>query len=284
MREQSELDDLASLHGVAAQELASLQQQTDFTRKEISELENSYQSRGGKAADARGLLLAEKAEIESTVKRLGDGMKDWASGAGPLLLVRPLLDRVKAQAEIERKADESALLHSILEKRDNKILSIFKKAKLGSAVVRYVSQALESDREDRKGASKVPRILNLSRHGREELSSTVKALPEAGNAIKYLLRDYRTATGKLDLLERRLASAPSHESLSDLTAKIAEKRKEIGSLEGQLEQKQAKCKSLATELERQTAVVRNLREKALRSAWAPCETRIEFWSTVAALS
>jgi DNA sulfur modification protein DndD len=268
VRGQSELDELATLHGTAAQELASLQQQADFCRKEIHELEASYQARGGKTADERAAILDEKSRVEAALEILREGLLEHAAGQGPLLLIRPLLDRVKAQAEAERRADENALLQSILEKRDTKIISIFKKSKIDPTVVKYVSRALEADREEKKGASKIPRLLSLSRQSREEVSSIVKALPEAAVTIKLLLREYRSMTSKLDLIDRRLASAPSHESLADLIAKIATKRKELGTLEGQLEQKQAKSKSLANELERQTAVVRNLRQKALHSTWA----------------
>ncbi len=268
MRAQADLDELSSLHASSAQELASTQSRSDYLLKEVSELEADYQSRGGTLANERNELLSQQAIAQASVEHIKANLKDIASGTAPFLLIRPLLAEIEKQSDLERKADESKLLNSILEKRDAEVVSVFSKAKLAPVIVKEVARLLRSDRDDRQSNSRIESYLSMSRNGSEELKSLVRNLPKANQNIKDLLREYNNAVEKASLIEKKLASAPSEDSLAELTTKLVEKRKELGRTEGILEQKGAKHKSLSTELERQVSIVRNLREKALRSEWA----------------
>jgi DNA sulfur modification protein DndD len=268
LRAQAELDELSALHSATSQEVAGAQVRVDYLLKEVTELEADYQSRGGNSANERNQLLSDHSLAEATAQHLQVSLKEWASGIGPFLFIKPLLMEIEKQSDLERKADESRLLNSILEKRDAEVVNVFQKAKLAPPIVKEVARLLRTDRDDRQSNSRVETYLAMTRNGSDDLKNLVRALPKANQSIKDALNQYRLVSEKAALIEKKLASAPSEDSLSNLTKKLTEKRKDLGRLEGTLEQKEAKLKSLSTELDRQVAIVRNLREKALRSEWA----------------
>jgi DNA sulfur modification protein DndD len=268
LKSQKDLDDIAALHAAAAQDLAQTQLRYDFLQKDVTRIETEYQSKGGILADDRSRLIDEQKRLKSLLEELNKRLRETAAGDASLLLIEPLLHRVATQSQIELKAEEEKLLQTILEQRDNKIVTLFRKVKLQRLVVSTIEQHLKEDRLRRQKNAKANTYLEIGRGGHAELTTIIHNFAKTRTGLKNLLLEIRGVNDALQLVDRKLASIPSNDSFQDIASKLIKTRAELGTVEGILEQKGAKYKSLAGELDRQTSVVRNLRERALRSEWA----------------
>lgn len=170
----------------------------------LSKAEEALRSEGGDLFEQRASLDAELRLVqERRESALALGC-DSATGALPLALLRPMLEEIRRQGELEREASVSAAAVELLEDRDKRVLALLNNVDL--VTQSKVAAHLEDDRSRLAALSSTEEVLGLP-------NSTI-------GLVSQLLE------GELDTVQERAAEhleqiARQQESVDDLDRKIA---------------------------------------------------------------
>ena len=182
-------------------ECSQLNNQHDLLENRLDTVEIDYRQQGGELYDTRHdlekLLHSHKAELN----RQEDILREMASGTAPLLLVKPLLQDIILQSQIEENAYREQLLCEVLDNRDKVIINHLSHLEAQESILNNISAFLLEDRENRRKASHAEKYLGLDSDCQRdldfllenELSALSRSLPDTIARIK-LIREEVLAT------------------------------------------------------------------------------------------
>ena len=181
---RSQLEEAEHLRQRLFQESAAARNEVVQSRVVLDKVESRYQGAGGDSYERRSKLEVEREASRREVERADDALRQSAIGAGPLLLVRALLDDVCAQAQLESRADMDSRLISQLEARDKIVLATLAKRGFATVVREAMDQLLSDDRRSRAPTRPVTRYLELAESDRLALETLLRGtLPDLAATI-----------------------------------------------------------------------------------------------------
>src|SRR5262249_27341299 len=153
-------------------------------------------------------------------------LRELAEGAAPLLLVGSSLGEITERDDEESKGAESARLVEVLEKRDEELLGILRRATVPKGALIGVEKYLREDRQLRRPAAGEGALLRLSAESSASLRTLIHAeLPQLRERVRSLLDALQSARQRLDQTDRLLAGVPDAESIARLVSAQDEARR-----------------------------------------------------------
>lgn len=267
VKAQTDLDRLADLHEKSLTEVAQLRQKHSFLEKEVAATEDEFIKKGGQLAQDRPRLLELQAFLRKELGKEETALKELLAGAGPFLLISDILKEAELQAERELKSQENTALIKTLAQRDQRILSKLNKSTPPN-VIKQLKTLLAKDRSEREQLSKTNVLLGIDASGLDSLKELRRhILPTIRKDWDKVCERLQETKDHLSSTEQQLSIVPSDQALALIVTDLKDKRSEMGKIDARLQQEEAKCSQLNNELQRQTAILKNLREKILRSEW-----------------
>lgn len=204
------LESCHARHAKRAAELGRIQAQ----RREI---EARYRKEGGAFYEHRVQIEAAAQAAEARFQATERALRETAAEIAPLLLVRPLAERVAQRAAAESGAVRAAHMNALLTERDAALLRTLRDEQAAESLIDKVAQFLASDRASRAVVHVGP-VLQLSEVGRMRLDELIgEQFDHTAHMLRALLEDHRQAARASEEASMQVAAVPTPEALASLT-------------------------------------------------------------------
>ena len=254
----------------AAQErLDQLEQRAHEATIRAEAIDKRYRREGGDLFAQRQALEAHLRETREAASLLADGMRTSAAGIAPLLLVRPLLEKLRNEDQADQTREASVLLMSLLDARDTSLVRFVKDvAPTQPEVANAVARFLAADRSQRRHVAGSPPVFELSRRSREQLAALLdQELDNAHGEITSQLDRWGELSERIEDVERTIRGIPEEDAIKPLLRD----RTVVHSIRAEIDRSLAKALEERDYFFRQREVARNrwiaAREKAIARQW-----------------
>lgn len=203
---------LETCHSVHAKREADLTRLSDQRGK----LEEKFRKEGGHLYERRVELERTASTADTRFRGAERSLRDAAAGAAPLLLVRPLLQRMATQARDEASSVQALATDQLLAERDAELVDLLSGQKPPAELLKAIIGFLREDRQVRKQAVTTPRLrmCDLGRDRLRELQE--EELDAARAAVPPLLSDHEDTKIALAQARDLVAAVPTAEALTAL--------------------------------------------------------------------
>jgi DNA sulfur modification protein DndD len=231
-------------------QLAETRNERTMARKAHDAAQIDLRNQGGDLFEQRNELAASRDAAEASLRNCEQELRILAADIAPLLLVRDLLDEVRAQAAAELETEQAVAAARILQQRDRILLERLQQQDLPPRAVAVVRQELDTARGEFAVLANRVRYLNLSPIGHSHLAALCEEnLTAAQEALIESSEAFTRREAERDALARRVAGIPAEEIVARLVARVEAAEARLAAGEARL-----------TELERRAA--ENAREAA----------------------
>lgn len=190
-------------------ERASLESDRQKAEAEHKEADATFRAAGGRHWEAKEAREGRRRELEGSKGELEARLVQLASGMLPLALVPGLLESVRGQESLERRASESLAVLGLLDERDARLLELLREAGAAAKVADRIRAHLESDRQSRRELTQVRPRIGLSETGRGLLEHFLgNRQAELQAEAQALLRRHAETRQRLEDLVRDKAAMP----------------------------------------------------------------------------
>lgn len=212
MREEAQ-DRVEVSHAALAKHEADVSRLSDLRGR----LEERFRKEGGHLYQRRGELEQAAREADGQVRGAERALRDAAAGAAPLLLVRPLLQRMAQQVSVEANSAQAKATHQLLSDRDSALIERLEEHKPSAAVLDAVMTFLREDRAARKAGVETSR-LRMTDLGRDRLRELAdEELDRTRATLPALVDDHARAQIALEDARNQVAAVPTAEALTALS-------------------------------------------------------------------
>ena len=195
---------------------------------ELEEIANQINNVSIKYKKLGGDLFDKQLEIEDSLmhsqQEFNEGenmLREIASGALPLCLVRNLLNEVQKTDKVEENYIKARQLESVLEKRDNDLIDLIKSLEIKKEQLNKIKKYLYKDRKDNRPSTEIKIELNLIPETRNHIlklvETTFKSIYEEART---LVSQQKNIEKKVSELQLKKDNIPS----SDIISKLAMER------------------------------------------------------------
>lgn len=150
---------------VLLQERAAQHNTVELLTRRAQDVEARFRAEGGQQFTRRTELEAEKKRLQTQLEQVNERLRTLASEASPLLLLRPMLERIQVQAEQEQQAQRAQLLTELLKSRDQALLEAVADDQAHAPLVPALRIWLEQDRAQRTQAAQLRPYLSMEGEG-----------------------------------------------------------------------------------------------------------------------
>lgn len=219
---EAELERLESLRQDVVAQRAGKQNEIDRLEKCLRDIESRYTNEGGQLFENRQRLHEERVSTEKRLHQVEEELREYATGAAPLLLVEDLLAAASRQARIELASQQASDLNQVLIDRDARLLDEARFYSAPPAVFANLERFLSKDRKDRAAAAQIELYLHLETEGRETLSrlSESSLLSDTRKQISLLVQQSAEIQVQLMDLDRKIAGIPAEEALKPIVGEL----------------------------------------------------------------
>jgi len=225
---ESQLQSIATRTDELNTEDSQLNNQHDLLQRRLNAVELDFRQQGGELFDTRFDLEKRLRVQQDELASQEDSLRQIASGAAPLLLVKHLLRDTLTQSQVEENAHREHLLCEVLDNRDQDLISRLSMQVAQESVLKNITSYLQEDRNKRREASNADKYLGLDSDSqrdldfllKNELPALEKNLPEAIDKIIKVRED-------IDTIELSIGSIPDESKLSSIIAERASLQDDI---------------------------------------------------------
>ena len=220
--------------------VAQKRTEIDVVNRQIAATQKDYILHGGALYEERELIQAKHQYAIEAVKADEEQMRNFVEGAAPLVLVMPLMQRVKEKAEAEADIQLNRLLSAILESRDIEIVEQFRYVTQKTESVETLKQLLAAERKARAVSAQRATTLNIPPEAFKGIDTAFfVSIKRRANS---LLQNHNARIARMLESEQRLAAVPAEELIQDIAHQLRSFEANKKDLEGKL-------KALEDELE-----------------------------------
>ena len=183
--------------------------------------EAAFSSAGGRHWNERERRRERLEELQVQAKDRETELCALAASDLPLAMVGDLLADIETQDERERQGAEAELISALLVERDEELVKFLQTVKAATKVVERVEAHLEADRQARRPAEPVPRLLDLTDPSRQLLREL------RGRALGSLVERASDLCERLDRirheredLERARAATPEQSDIGEFIERL----------------------------------------------------------------
>lgn len=225
---ENQLENIATRIDELKTEVGQLTNHFDLLNNRLEAVDIEFRQQGGELFETRFDLEKQLHIQQKELIRQEDSLREIASGAAPLLLVKNLLRDIMVQTQVEENAHREQLLCEVLDLRDKEIINLLTKNVKQENIIKDITTYLLEDRNHRRKASHAERYLGLDSDGQRDLSFLLenefptleKTLPEKIASIKKIREDVETSS-------LSIASIPDESKLSGIIADRARLQEDI---------------------------------------------------------
>ena len=238
-------------------EESQLNNQHDLLVSRLEVVELEFRQQGGELFETR-LDLEKQLHLQQEGLALQeDSLREIASGAAPLLLVKHLLRNIMSQSQIEENAHREQLLCEVLDNRDLILINRLSEQVSQESVLKDITSYLQEDRNKRREASHAEKYLGLDSDSQRdlefllenELPTLERVLPETIDKIKLVRENVETTELSIGSIpdESKLSNIITertslHDDITKSTTSLRLVNEEKERTQRQLEQKNAELK------------------------------------------
>jgi len=245
-------------------QLANLRVEAAASAKRLDQIQLDFMQKGGSIFEHREEIERAWGEANAKLKSIEADIREFAATESPLLLVLPLVHRLKTQAEKEGGAKRAAEMLEELQGRDESILE-FLSSITPAQSVKSVREFLTRDLDGRRHEAETPRYLDLSPRGQQQLNwLSSSRLGECREKVRGLMKAYGEALAERTRRDAEMESIPAAEAIADLILRRDEARGNLSSIQRQI-----------ADLEEETARTDGHRQKVRQSLERLFERRVK---------
>lgn len=270
---QQEINHSQELYDAAFSERASLQNDLERCKRNLSQTEGRYRLAGGDLIKERIALTNERSGEESRNLAIDDELRELIAEATPFLVVGKLLHSLQERDAKEQETKNDEAISKFLLERDRFLLQDLSKIKAERSFISAVKSWCEADRAERAG-KKIPSHINLSEEARQELTSlTQTILPQAESKLRQLIEKSEESSERLAKLDGKIASIPSEDALTKISDQLKTLQNQFVGLNAKGEALDSQLNQLKSELERKQSRIKSLLEDDLENLFEQKDNR-----------
>ena len=212
------------------QELSALEAKLKDAERKQRLASEKFIYEGGKIASERSQLEIKQRELTTQADNARQTMRELAESALPLVLISPLLEQAKLQAEQESRQQQAKMAWSVLKERDNRLLDY----------INQLSLIPKHFEEIQTFINKENQAIKQELEGKEDpwLFADEEALIQLETLLKHDLSYHKFKAEKkqeklkeieidIDFLDRQVANAASPEAYQTLEDAVRKTQNEV---------------------------------------------------------
>jgi DNA sulfur modification protein DndD len=188
-----------------------------------NKLKKEYSNEGGELFEQRQLIENDLKNSKLQLSQTNERLREIAIGEVPLLLVSDLLSQVEKQVSLEQDVEHLGILHEVVNKRDNSILTLLKQQEVADSALSAFKSFITKDRTERQEKLKTECYLNLNTAALARL----EGLNDIKKSTKKFIKQANKFSDDIDNYERKLDSIPDPSSLDGINEKLKNIKTEI---------------------------------------------------------
>jgi DNA sulfur modification protein DndD len=263
----AKLEELDRLIARITERVGSANNELTTQQKVVARAQKRFDDAGGSLAAQRGIVEAQRKEVESQLERSHERLQGVAEGDSPLLLVRNLVERLAARG----LSNGSAEVASLLTARDEQAISFIASNGGSAALANALRAFFEADRASRRSddaPTYVSRGARLASHLHDERLTVIER--EVGEHISEAL----FVKERLDTIEATLAASPDDEAIADVQRQLSAARSELATREAAVKLLVEEEGALRTERDRVVEQAKRVRERIVDGEFRTKETQL----------
>jgi len=271
---EAEISTLETILENAETERAGCQNEFDQSQRALKEAEERYQKEGG-------ILLARReenerdsanAKLEFEKKRVE--FRHYAAGPSPLCLVDEHLQDISLQLVREHAHQDALTFAKLLERRDDKILAQYRRAKIDARQLRVLERLLHEDRNQRLPSRRFKSFLCMDRSALILIAQLIKtALPSAKREGKEIRTEIERQKEALANSEKIRASVPEQEMVAHISGILKKMKTEFNDAAAKLNLADSKITQTRREIDQKKANLVRLIESEIEAKLESSDTR-----------
>lgn len=260
---ETELRELRTSADFLKQERASLRTlQIDRKNRELSKVEDEYRKLGGDLYDQRLSIEERLTEADKMAGANADGLRELASGALPLALVRVLLKSAEARDRHEEECRRARDVLETLQTRDQAALKRMRSQFKDKKVAEVLKTFFDADRTQRESLSRKETLLDLSQDVRSDIHALLRGdLDALAEESAKQLRKHKKLEAATRKVRAEQESIPGEDAIAELAGRREATRNEIGKLEAQHEEMAREIERLERDIQRKEQSLARLLER-----------------------
>lgn len=260
---QGDIGRIEELYTLAFEERAALQNEIERCQKRIDGFEEKYRLEGGDLLKDRTTLVESRKHLESQLAETEGQLRELAAGVTPMLIVDSLLKKIQQRDQQEKLFKENRALTKVLKHRDDQLIQALSKARVAETMMQAARNWLEKDRKERSVGGEAT-VLDFGEAARQDLSAIRKVIfPDVVGKLRELVSKAEEIQEKLIIVERKLGSIPSEDSLATIEKEINVLRSTLVELNAKGATLDAQLVQLKGEKERKDGRLKGLLEEGL---------------------
>ncbi|MEG0512597.1 MAG: DNA sulfur modification protein DndD [Clostridia bacterium] len=202
-------------------EIQELQVKASSLQGEIDQLQNNYESHGGKVIEQRAALIQEKAAIMASLEQIQAEQFNIAASELPLQMVKDLIREIKLQAEDEHNEQ---VMCQLIERIDDLLQNYLLQERRGEETCRSFVDFIKQKNDTSTSTS----IYQVSEFALFQLNSLLDGtLDHAKQNAVDILEHKNALQKKLEEIESHLSLDINEDELSRITVSIRERQEAL---------------------------------------------------------
>ena len=252
-----------------SEESKILQQQLTKAQKKEKSAYNKFRTEGGKIANERSELEAEISKINQLVEQYRNELIMLSGKSLPLLLILPLLEQAKLQANQELKKEQLEQAKDIINDRDHKLLSHLENLSLLPDNLDKIKFFIEQENQNINQIinSQGDSYLAVDREKLNQFNYTVDhKLPSQQQQTQSIITKLKQHEITINSLEQQIAIAASPEAYQKLNHVLNTAQKQLEKCQRDYDRGQYQYTQLDREIEQTKKELKNYSEQNIDSS------------------
>ncbi|HEY9596761.1 MAG TPA: DNA sulfur modification protein DndD, partial [Cyanophyceae cyanobacterium] len=231
----------------ATQELSSLDAEVKRAEEQQRSAQEKFIYEGGKIASDRTQLQTQYKDLTTQIEQTRQAMRELAADPLPLVLISPLLEQAKIQAETETRITQAKIAQDVLKERDNRLLDYIAQLKLNSKHLAKIQTFLLEENQELEQ--------EITTHKDPWLLADAEAIAQLENVLRYDININKAKAEKteetlkqleieIDFLDRQMAAAASPEAYEQLKTAVRDAQNEVAKAKSAYETMNRRCEEL----------------------------------------
>ncbi|MBE0471001.1 MAG: DNA sulfur modification protein DndD [Methyloprofundus sp.] len=232
---ENEIKQISTLKSELKKEIAALEKELSIINISINRARQSVRNSGAHLIEKRDEIKFELGAIEAKLKLNKAEQNKLSAGVGPLRLVKPLIEKVKAQIRLENETKKLLLLNETINDYEAAVLERLKfNHKAGNDIIELVRNTMKSIAQERNKSTLVECYLNTELNIFNGLEERITLAKE---------QQQRMQRKELDLLEQKelllkqIETIPDYNSVKHQLSELAEQEATLKQIEESLQEK-----------------------------------------------
>lgn len=229
---QDALHDLRRRLDALKQERAALQtHRIDKQERFLKSVEEKYRKIGGELYDSRTVIEKKYESTVQQTKEAETALREFASGAAPLLLARVLIESTGRRDQQEEESRRARDLAEALKDRDKATLKHVRSQSTDKKVIEALKAFLEADRTERESVGRRGTVLDLSPEARSDLHTLLRGdLDLLRDDAATLLRRLEDRKAEEEQVRIEFESIPNPDTVEQIAKEREKIRTELSEL------------------------------------------------------